>query len=434
MTAPLQPVRGAAAGTTPTRDAGVPASVGLRRVLAGNVAARLAALLSLAVATIMVARVGGADLVGGFTLLRVLPGLAGVLAAAGLPGAAPYFLSSNGTNRALNSTLVSMTFAGSTLGALGWLVLAPLLYRTFFHTWSLGVTMVCSAAVFSQLFVAVGKSLLQGVGDFRGANVAIVAEEASYLPVYAACILLAHGMGGVLVALVVADLLVAAGIAERLRRLGFFTDWDRPNLPLAKQICGYGTRGQLGGIMSLVNLRLDVAILGAMAGPGVLGVYAIASKYAELLRLPGLAVTYVLYPVFSKRSRQSTTERTRSLLLPAFGLTLAAAVPLAVGAGIVLPMLYGPAFHAAVVPTWILLGGLLGEAITGVITAYLYGIGRPGLNSLAIGIAVSVTVVGDLLLIRPYGVTGAAVASAAAYLATTGALLVMFGRQARAAA
>jgi len=51
------------------------------RVLAGNVLARLAALLALALATVLVARVGGPDLVGGFTLLRVLPGLVGVLAA-----------------------------------------------------------------------------------------------------------------------------------------------------------------------------------------------------------------------------------------------------------------------------------------------------------------------------------------------------------------
>jgi O-antigen/teichoic acid export membrane protein len=308
------------------------------------------------------------------------------------------------------------------------------LYRTFFHTWGIGLTVGCSAAVFSQLFVAVGKSMLQGVGDFRGANLAIVAEEASYLPVYALLIPVGRGMGAVLVALVLADLLVAAGIAERLRRQGFFAGWSRPELPLGRQICGYGTRGQLGGVMSLINLRLDVAILGAMAGPGVLGVYAIASKYAELLRLPGLAVTYVLYPVFSRRSRRAATDRTRALLLPALGLTAAAAVPLAAAAGLVLPLVYGSAFHAAVVPTWILLGGLLGEGVTGLITAYLYGIGRPGLNSLAIGIAVVVTVVGDLALIGRYGVLGAAWASAAAYLATTATLLVMFRRQARVSA
>src|SRR5439155_747359 len=55
----------------------------VRGLLVGNVAARLGALAALAVATVLVARVGGPSLVGAFTLLRVLPGLAGVLAAAG---------------------------------------------------------------------------------------------------------------------------------------------------------------------------------------------------------------------------------------------------------------------------------------------------------------------------------------------------------------
>jgi O-antigen/teichoic acid export membrane protein len=410
---------------------GASGGLGLRRVLAGNVVARLGALLALAAATVMVARVGGPDLVGGFTLLRVLPGLAGVLAAFGLPGAAPYYLSSSANNRSLRPTLISLTVGGALLGMLGWLVLTPVLHPVFFSSWSLGVTIACGGAVFSQLFVAVGKSLLQGTDDMRGANIFIVAEEAVYLPVYLALIPAGHGMVAVLVALIATDVLVAAGIAERLRRNGFFQNWGRTDRKLAKEICAYGTRGQLGGLMSLINLRLDVAILGAMTGPGVLGVYAIASKYAELLRLPGLAVTYVLYPVFSRHGRQAATERTKALIPRAFGLTVAAAIPLAIAAGVVLPALYGKSFDGAIRPTWILLFGLIGEGVAGLITAYLYGIKRPGLNSVAVGAGVLVTVVGDVLLIPKFGVTGAAVASAAAYLATTATLLVCFHRARR---
>jgi hypothetical protein len=89
--------------------------------------------------------VGGPDLVGGFTLLRVLPGIVGVLAAAGLPGAAPYYLSSRPTDRTLRPTLVAMTVTGATIGALGWLVFSPLLHIAFFSTWSLALTAAASA-------------------------------------------------------------------------------------------------------------------------------------------------------------------------------------------------------------------------------------------------------------------------------------------------
>jgi O-antigen/teichoic acid export membrane protein len=80
------------------------------------------------------------------------------------------------------------------------------------------------------------------------------------------------------------------------------------------------------------------------------------------------------------------------------------------------------------VPALILLAGLLGEGVAGLLTAYLYGIGRPGANSLAMAAGVAVTVALDLVLIPRHGATGAAVASAVAYLTTTGALLIAFRR------
>lgn len=49
-------------------------------VLLGNVAARVAALLSLAAATLLLARSEGPAMVGVYALLRVLPALVGVLA------------------------------------------------------------------------------------------------------------------------------------------------------------------------------------------------------------------------------------------------------------------------------------------------------------------------------------------------------------------
>lgn len=399
---------------------------GVRGVVVGNVAARLGALVALAVATVMVARIGGPSLVGAFTLLRVLPGLTGVLAAAGLPGAAPYFLAAHADDPRLRPTLIALTWLGACVAAVAWLALTPALHRLFFRPWGVDLVLAAGAAVFTQLFVAVGKALLQGSNDLRGAGVAILAEEAAFLPVYAALLMVGRGTGVLVAALVLTDIVVAAGIAERLRRLGFFGQWTRPNYPLAREVCGYGMRGQLGGLLSLVNLRLDMAILGALAGPAVLGVYAVASKYAELLRLPGLAVNYVLYPAFARRDAQDARERTVALLGPAAGLTLLAAIPLALLVAPVLPAVYGTQFLGAVRPAWILLAGLLGEGVAGLIGAYLYGVRRPGLNSLAIGAGVVVTVIGDLLLIPGLGALGAAIASAFAYLTTVGTLLVCF--------
>jgi O-antigen/teichoic acid export membrane protein/O-antigen ligase len=395
-------------------------------VLTANVAARVVALVSLTAATVLVARAGGPKLLGELTLLRVLPGLAGVLAGCGLPSAVPFFLAAKNRDKArLTTTIVLLTLAGSLAASIGWLVLSPLIHRVFFHPWHMGVVLAAAVPVFTQLWVATGKSFLQGEDDMRGANWAIAAEEAVFLPVYVGLMPILHGTSLLMTALVAADVLVTAGIAVRLVQRGHLRHWGRLDIPLARELCGYGLRGQVGGMLSLVNLRLDVVILGALVGPATLGVYAVASKFAELLRLPGLAITYVLYPRLAACDPKEAARIVVALLPRALVLTSLAALPLAVAVPL-LPNVYGTAFSTAMIPAYILLFGLVGEGAAGLVSAYLYGVGRPGANSLALGVSVVVTIVLDILLIPRYHAVGAATASAAAYLTSSAALVVCF--------
>jgi O-antigen/teichoic acid export membrane protein len=212
----------------------------------------------------------------------------------------------------------------------------------------------------------------------------------------------------------------------RLARRRFFVALGRPTLALARKLSAFGARGQIGNLVSLLNYRLDFVLLGALTGPSVLGSYAVASKFAELLRLPSLSLYWVLYPRFAKDDAAQAESRARRLIPRAGLLTAAGAVPLALAAGFVVPGIYGEAFRPAVIPAQILLLGLSVEGIAGVITAFLYGRGHPGLNSIAMGMGLVVTVVLDLILIPPFGATGAAWASAAAYVITTGTLVMWF--------
>jgi O-antigen/teichoic acid export membrane protein len=254
-----------------------------------------------------------------------------------------------------------------------------------------------------------------------------------FLPAYA--LLWLGGVRGypaMVAALLAADLVTVALAGRRLAARGFFRGWDRPSWPVARRLCGYGIRAQVGGVLLLLNLRLDFALLGLLTGrPGVVGVYAVASKFAELLRLLPLAFTYVLYPSYARAGPAAAIDRARALVPRAAAVTAVAAVPLAAVATFALPALYGRPFDAAVVPTYILLIGLAPEGAAAVVTALLYGVGRPGLNSVAMGAGVVVTVALDLALIPSLGATGAAWASTAAYLTSTAMLLAWFRRLAR---
>jgi len=395
-------------------------------VLAGNVGARAGALATAAVTTFLVARTGGAAMVGILALLRVLPGLVGVVFSCGLPGAVTYFRAGpNRDDRSLPLTIVAMAFAGGVVGAAAWIAASPFLGSTLFPHLSLELVALAGLIVLTKIFVATSKACLQGDNDLPGSNRVIFLEEFMFLPAYGS--LWAAGLRGytVLVAsLILSDLATASFGWIRLNKRGFFAHVSRPSAALSRRVASYGIRGQVGGVMTLLNLRLDFVLLAVLTGPAVLGVYAVASKFAELVKVPAMALTYVLYPRFA-RQRDEAAARARAMLPKAVLLTGGVVAPLWL-LSYLLPVIYGPAFQDAVVPAQIILLGLVFEGAAGVVSGFLYGIGRPGLNSLAILAGLALTVALDIVLIPPFGATGAAVASAVAYFTTQVTLLGFF--------
>ena len=195
----------------------------------------------------------------------------------------------------------------ATLGCLLWAAGAVALRaRSFFPDAPLATVVAAALTVPTQLLLTVGKTSLQGLGDRRGGDTVIAAEEIAFLPCYLLAAARRRARPGRDRARPGARRPRGGAcrwraVARRLhwRRLGLSRDhgwWGRPRTDLARQVAAYGIRGQVGGLITLLNLRLDFAVLGALAGPAVLGTYAVASKYAELLRLPGTALTWVSYP------------------------------------------------------------------------------------------------------------------------------------------
>jgi O-antigen/teichoic acid export membrane protein len=422
-------MRRAAARQALIRDGGA-------RLVLSNFGARIGALLAVGTATLLVARTAGPVWVGALALLRVLPPLAGFLGTGGLPLAAPYFLAgSHSGERNLRPTLLALTAAGSLLGAVGWVAITPLIAHPLLPELGLGMVAFTGVLVLSQMAVSSFKSFCQGDNDLPGSNLIIVLEEATFLPVFAALWVAGFRDGGLIVLSLLASRLMTAVIGGiRLWRRGFFRGGGHIDLALARQVWLFAIRGQVGNVMLLVNLRFDFVIVDVLAGPAALGIYAVASKYAELLRQPSDAVLWVAYPRFARGGGAAPGAGARATMRRA-GLAVAAgAIPLAALSLVVIPLLFGAAFAPAILPACILLIGLAGEGVAAVAIAYLYGNGMPGMASTGVGVGVAVTVVLDLILIPKMGIVGAAVASTAAYLSTTLACVGFFVRHSRPAA
>ena len=190
------------------------------RSVAGNIGARLVALVCVALVTVLVARSGGAEDVGLLALMRVLPGVVGVVAACGLPGAMGFFVAgTDATHPRLWPTIHAAMLAGALVGTAVWLMVTPVIHDHLMSTTSYAVVAVTGVTVATQLPVAVGKACLQALDDPRGSNIVTAAEEAAFVPAY--LLLWVWGVRGgwlLVLSLLVADVVVAAYAWVRIGR------------------------------------------------------------------------------------------------------------------------------------------------------------------------------------------------------------------------
>jgi O-antigen/teichoic acid export membrane protein len=399
--------------------------------MGGNLAARAGGLLGLAVMTFVVARLGGSEgpaLVGLLALLRVLPPYVGIVFTGGLNGACVYFLAgSERSNPRLRLTLLALAVAGGLTGTALWVLADPLLTRLFFPNLGWGLVALAGVKVLTYVFVSTARGCQQGSEDLAGANWVFFLEDSLALPLFVGLVTLGVGFhSSIVVSLLLGDVLISLFAWVRLSRRGFFRQpLGLPSLSTMRRVVIFGIRSELASIAQILNLRINVVMIGALAGPGALGTYFVASRFAEMLRLPAVALQFVLQPRYSSSDRLVAAIKARALLPRAGLLTVAGAIPLAV-AVFLIPVVYGGPFSSAIVPAQILLLGMTTEGLTAVTSAYLYGTGRPGLTSLAMGAGLVVTIGLDLWLIPPLGAMGAALASSAAFVTTSIVLILCF--------
>ncbi|MEQ4206484.1 polysaccharide biosynthesis C-terminal domain-containing protein [Actinopolymorpha sp. B17G11] len=189
-----------------------------------------------------------------------------------------------------------------------------------------------------------------------------------------------------------------------------------------------GLAGQLGNVLTFLNLRLDLLLVPALLRLDLAGIYFVATRVADVVGQASTAAASMLFPhVAGQPDRRATavTERTSRLTLLA---TVAAALVLAGGASLLLGWVFGPAYRQGTSALLILLVGMVPLAMARVLAADLKGRGRPGLVSVGSGVGAALTVITDLLLIPVWGIEGAAVASVVAYGGTAVVLLACYRR------
>lgn len=176
----------------------------------------------------------------------------------------------------------------------------------------------------------------------------------------------------------------------------------------------YGLMMWMAGLVGQAALRIDMFLLSAQKGTAAVGIYSVAVTFAELLWFIPTALNAVMLPKVSGEGRGAldVTLRLQRVLWP---VTLLTGVLVALGAWVVIPLLYGKEFSGSIVPLVLLMPGALALALTTMPSAYLSGVGLPEEWTKASITNLVANVAANIVLIPRFGVAGAAMASAVSY-------------------
>jgi O-antigen/teichoic acid export membrane protein len=290
-----------------------------------------------------------------------------------------------------------------------------------------GLYLVAPGIVFfalnKVLFAALnGRGLLRRYASMQIVRAAFVLLSAGAVVVLE---MPTYFVGGILAAaeLLLLPCLVAA-VRPSLRRVPDASAgraWWRRHL-------AFGGRGLVAAILVETHLRVDMVMLSYFAGDRALGVYAFASLFAEgVYQLPVVLRT-VGYPTIvqlaSRGDRVGVARTARRLSVASGSVSAAAAVLVALA----YPFIAGwfdPAFvtdgRAVLL---VLLAGITLSAFFVPFDQLLLQSGLPGRQSALMAAYVGANVVLNLVLIPPFGLLGAATATAASLVLGAGLLLV----------
>lgn len=186
----------------------------------------------------------------------------------------------------------------------------------------------------------------------------------------------------------------------------------------------FGLQAWSANLLQLLNYRLDLFILSAVAARSAVGVYAIAVSITALGWVLPNAFQTVLFPrvasldasaeagqISSSASDAAAARAVRHSVLMT-GPTIIALVVLV----LLVPLIYGHSFDRSVGLGLILIPGVVGLGVAKVMSAVFSGRGFPRYALYTTAITVPLTLVLYLALIPPLHAEGAALASSISYL------------------
>lgn len=392
--------------------------------------ARIIGLLLGICISILLARLLGAEGKGVYAVATLVPSLVLTFANFGVGPATAYHVAQGRfPQREILGTGFVTSVAISVLATAVACLVVLFLGRQMFPDVHREILLLGLAAVPLAFLTDFFRSFLLGAQRFGAYNVTGILSSLFFLPLLFLALRAATGgvVGALLAGVLAAFLTVVVLLITTARTARGFA--ARPSAAFLRHASPYGAQAYLGGLLDLLNSRVDVFIVNASLGVTAVGFYSVGVGLAEQLWLLSFSASTVLFPRIaaetdSARRGELTPFVARTVLWTS---TLGAVALFALSQWLV-GLLYSNAFLPAVAPLRALLPGIVTFSVARVLANDLAGRGRIMLNNYAGVVTVTSNVVLNLLWVPRFGIVGAAWASTVSYTATFLIQVVMYCR------
>lgn len=190
-------------------------------------------------------------------------------------------------------------------------------------------------------------------------------------------------------------------------------------------------RYHAGHVAFILLLNVDVLLLDAMDSAAAVGLYTVAVTLMGLARIPAEAITQVVLPQQAVSGADEAGQVTARTLRVTFLVSAVLIGMVAAAAPWAVPLVYGQAFAASVVPLLVLAPGAVALTLMRPAEQYLVRLGRPMTMTAICWGSLAVNLLLNLVMIPRWGAAGAALASTVAYTLMAVLEMAWFLRTAR---
>ncbi|MFW6194339.1 MAG: flippase [Halobacteriota archaeon] len=365
---------------------------------------------------------GPSDL-GLFSMCIAIIGILSLLGGFGFERALVKHIAENKDNKEeisqiFSSALVTMIIFGVILGLILF-VFSDLVSRIFNMPQLSPLVNFLAIAFPFTLVTTIYSGFFNGLRKMNYFSLVVFSRSFSALFLIVALVLIGLGVEGAVLGYVVSEVIIAGVFFIFVRRFVHITLSGFK--VMVKKLLSFGSWLVGADVLNRFHNQANILLVGFFLTATEVGYFTVALALSTFFWIFSQAIQKVSYPISSEFWSNSDYTNLQKVVNKSMKYTACVLLPVGLFAGFfagkIVILIFGGGFASAVLPFIVL---LIGTVVAGIavrpIESILPAIGRPDLETKKVGVIAVVGVLLNVLLIPIFGIMGAAVATASAFV------------------